>query len=130
MSITIAEARRRGFGIELLTPAPKPAPVVEPVVEPPAPTPTPTPTPTPVNVTLDISESLVALEPRVVEVVQNQEVAERFIDALKTSQQAVITAAEKIPARQVVDSCDLEHEWDRGVPVIKTIKFKYSEGER
>jgi|3_EtaG_2_1085321.scaffolds.fasta_scaffold03923_3 hypothetical protein len=78
---SIAEARRKGFGVKLVKPAPVPEPVV-------------------VNVTVDLPE----MQTQGVEITQNQEVA-----------QAVIAAANKIPARAVVDSCDLEHEWVRGM---------------
>jgi len=116
----IEDARRKGFDVKLITPAPVIIP--EPVVLPPV----------PVEVTVHvensgIADALKALEPTIVEVVQDQGVNQAFMVALERSSQAVVAAANKIPARAIVDSCELEHEWERGMPIIKSIKFSYRE---
>lgn len=111
--MNLAEARRRGLGVRLVKSAPTPAPV-----------------PVSVHVTVEnteLADALAALKPQVIEVTQNQEVAQAFMNALKQSHQAVIAAANKIPAHKVVESCDLEHEWVRGMPLVKSIKFNYKD---
>ena len=86
----------------------------------------------PVQITVEntgLVEALAALEPKVVEITQDAGVTQAFMEALEQSHRAVIHAANKIPARQIVDSCDLTHEYDERsrMPVITSITFKYRE---
>lgn len=89
----------------------------------------PAPTTTITAENTGLAEALAALKPHVVEITQNQEVAQAFMDALEQSHRAVIHAANKIPARQVVESADLTHEYDERsrMPVITSISFNYRE---
>lgn len=110
----LEDARRKGFGVRLIKPVPVPVPQ-----------------PVEVNVTVEntgLADALKALEtepPAPAQIHVHTDLPPEIVAALEQSTKAVIAAAEKVPAKTKVISCDLEHEFVKGVPVIKSIKFNY-----
>jgi len=113
------EARRKGFKMKLVKAAPQPEPVVVP----------PAPVPVHVAVTVEntgLTEVLAKIQaPAPAE--SGNGLTAAFMQALQRNTDTVVAAAAKIPARSIVTSCDLTHEYDvqSRMPVITSIRFNY-----
>ena len=100
--MTPEEARKRGYGVKMITPA---APMLIDVPDPPTASP-----PVLVEVTVEntgIGEALSELMPPTIEL----------------NVQPIIEAAKE--SRRIIESADVEHEWERGFPVLTKVKFNY-----
>ena len=95
--MTPEEAIRRGYGVKLI----KTVPSVDPM-----PPPTPEPPP-PVLVEVTVENTLPELMPPTIEL----------------NVQPIIEAAKE--SRRIIESADVEHEWERGFPILTKVKFNY-----
>ena len=102
--MTPEEAKRKGYGVQLVK-----------AVEPPA------PTPAQVNVTV-ADEAVSKLIDRL---------EARNINIAAPDLAPVVEAIRGIQFRpgQIVDTCDVEHAWERGFPVLTKVKFNYRDRE-
>ena len=105
--MTPEEARRKGYGVQLVK-----------AVEPPPPQPPPPPQ---VNVTV-ADEAVSKLIDRL---------EARNINIAAPDLAPVVEAIRGIQFRpgQIVDTCDVEHAWERGFPVLTKVKFNYRDRE-
>ena len=101
--MTPEEARRRGYGVKLISEAP-PAPV-PPLLD-------PTVTPVEVNVTVENPGLAEALK-------------ESTTPPVPVDNTAILEAIGAIPKGKLITSCDVEHEWDRGFPILTKVNFNY-----
>ena len=73
-----------------------------------------------------IQDLATKLEPKIIQVANDPEDAKAMIAALEQSNKAVIHAANKIPPKKLVTSCDMEHEYDeRNRPIRTHVEFNY-----